>query len=119
MANHRTRPRQDVIVSWLPLYHDMGFIACFLMPVLLRIPLVNMSPFDWVRAPYKLHQAVSQYKGTLTWLPNFAYNFCAHKIRERNLEGVTSLRGAPSSTAPSLSMSKATTSSLKNFRHTA
>ena len=81
-------PAQDVIVSWLPLYHDMGFIACFLMPVLLRIPLVNMSPFDWVRAPYKLHQAVSQYKGTLTWLPNFAFNFCSQKIRERNLEGV-------------------------------
>jgi fatty-acyl-CoA synthase len=79
---------KDVIVSWLPLYHDMGFIACFLLPVLLRIPLVNMSPFDWVRAPYRLYQAVSQYKGTLTWLPNFAYNFCAHKIRERNLEGV-------------------------------
>ncbi|MCK6582926.1 MAG: AMP-binding protein, partial [Anaerolineales bacterium] len=84
----RIDPASDVIVSWLPLYHDMGFIACFLMPVLLRIPLVNMSPFDWVRAPYKLHQAVSQYKGTLTWLPNFAYNFCAHKIRERNLENV-------------------------------
>jgi len=84
----RIDPAQDVIVSWLPLYHDMGFIACFLMPVLLRIPLVNMSPFDWVRAPYRLHQSVSQYKGTLTWLPNFAYNFCAHKIRERNLEGV-------------------------------
>jgi len=84
----RLDPENDVIVSWLPLYHDMGFIACFIMPILLRIPLVNMSPFDWVRAPYKLHQAVSQYKGTLTWLPNFAYNFCAHKIRERNLEGV-------------------------------
>lgn len=82
-------PASDVIVSWLPLYHDMGFIACFLMPVLLRIPLINMSPFDWVRAPYRLHQAVSRYRGTLTWLPNFAYNFCAHKIRERNLEGVS------------------------------
>ncbi len=84
----RIDPEKDIIVSWLPLYHDMGFIACFLMPVLLRIPLVNMSPFDWVRAPYRLHQSISQYKGTLTWLPNFAYNFCAHKVRERNLEGV-------------------------------
>lgn len=80
--------QKDVIVSWLPLYHDMGLIACFLMPVLLRVPLVEMSPFDWVRAPYKLMQSVSQYKGTLTWLPNFAYNFCANKIRERNLENV-------------------------------
>ncbi|MFN3492356.1 MAG: AMP-binding protein, partial [Anaerolineales bacterium] len=80
--------KNDVIVSWLPLYHDMGFIACFIMPVLLQIPLVLMSPFDWVRAPYKLLQSVSQYKGTLSWLPNFAFNFCAQKIRERNLENV-------------------------------
>ncbi len=81
-------PEKDVIVSWLPLYHDMGLISCFLMPVLLRVPVIEMSPFDWVRAPYKLMQSVSQYKGTLSWLPNFAYNFCANKIRERNLEGV-------------------------------
>ena len=81
-------PEKDVIASWLPLYHDMGLISCFLMPVLLRVPVVELSPFDWVRAPYKLMQAVSQYKGTLSWLPNFAYNFCANKIRERNLEGV-------------------------------
>ncbi|MBN2084117.1 MAG: AMP-binding protein [Anaerolineales bacterium] len=78
----------DVVVSWLPLYHDMGLIAGFLMPLLSGIPLVLMSPFDWVRAPYKLMQAVSQHRGTLTWLPNFAFNFCAQKIRDRNLEGV-------------------------------
>ena len=79
---------EDVIVSWLPLYHDMGLIAGFLMPILLGVPLVLMSPFDWVRAPARLLQAVSQYRGTLSWLPNFAYNFCAQKIRERHLEGV-------------------------------
>ena len=79
---------EDVIVSWLPLYHDMGLIAGFLMPILWGIPLVIMSPFEWVRAPYKLMQAVSRYRGTLSWLPNFAYNFCAQKIRERDLVGV-------------------------------
>lgn len=78
----------DVIVSWLPLYHDMGLIAGFLMPILSGIPLVLMSPFDWVRAPYKLFLAISKYRGTLTWLPNFAYNFCAQKIRDRHIEGV-------------------------------
>jgi fatty-acyl-CoA synthase len=78
----------DTIVSWLPLYHDMGLIAGFILPVLRGIPLVLMSPFDWVRAPYKLLQAVSRHRGTLTWLPNFAYNFCAQKIRSRDLEGV-------------------------------
>jgi acyl-CoA synthetase (AMP-forming)/AMP-acid ligase II len=66
----------------------MGLIACWLMPVLTGSHLVIMSPFDWVRAPYRLLQAVSKYKGTLSWLPNFAYNFCAQKIRDRDLEGV-------------------------------
>ena len=78
----------DVIISWLPLYHDMGLIACWLMPILMGSPLVLMSPFDWIRAPHRLLQAVSEYKGTLSWLPNFAYNFCAQKIRNRDLEGV-------------------------------
>jgi fatty-acyl-CoA synthase len=78
----------DVIVSWLPLYHDMGLIAGFIMPILKRIPLVLLSPFDWVRAPQRLLQAVSDYRGTLSWLPNFAYNFCAQKIRSRQLERV-------------------------------
>ncbi len=80
--------QNDVIVSWLPLYHDMGLIAGFILPILTQTPLVLMSPFDWVRAPYKLMQAVSDYKGTLSWLPNFAYNFCAHKIRGRDLTDI-------------------------------
>lgn len=80
--------QSDVIVSWLPLYHDMGLIAAFLMPILLGVPLVIQSPFDWVRAPYRLMQAVSKYKGTLSWLPNFAYNFSAQRVRPRDLEGV-------------------------------
>jgi len=54
----------------------------------MRVPLVLLSPFEWVRAPYKLMQAVTRYHGTLSWLPNFAYNFCAQKIRDRDLEGV-------------------------------
>ena len=80
--------QDDIFVSWLPLYHDMGLIVCWLMPILLGRPLVIMSPFEWIRAPYRLLQAVSRYKGTLSWLPNFAFNFCAQKIRERDLEGV-------------------------------
>jgi acyl-CoA synthetase (AMP-forming)/AMP-acid ligase II len=79
---------QDVIVSWLPLYHDMGLISGFLMPILTGNHLVLLSPFDWVKAPQRLFQAISQYKGTLVWLPNFAYYFCAQKIRDRHLEGV-------------------------------
>jgi acyl-CoA synthetase (AMP-forming)/AMP-acid ligase II len=93
---------EDVIVSWLPLYHDMGLIAGFLMPILTGIPLVLMSPFDWVRAPYRLMQSISKYRATLTWLPNFAYNFCAQKIRDRHMEGVdlSSLRGVINCSEP-------------------
>ncbi|TET82202.1 MAG: fatty acyl-AMP ligase, partial [Anaerolineales bacterium] len=86
-AIHMTH--EDIVVNWLPLYHDMGLIAGFLMPILLRATLVLMSPFDWVRAPHRLLQAVSRYRGTLSWLPNFAYNFCALKVRDRNMEGVS------------------------------
>jgi fatty-acyl-CoA synthase len=78
----------DVIVSWLPLYHDMGLIAGFILPILFGLPLVIMSPFDWVRSPRLLFQAVSKYHGTLSWLPNFAFNFCAQKIRPRDLQDV-------------------------------
>jgi fatty-acyl-CoA synthase len=84
----KLNPESDVIISWLPLYHDMGLIASFIMPILCGVPLVLMSPFDWVRAPYRLLQSVSRYKGTLTWLPNFAYNFCAQKIRNRDIKDV-------------------------------
>ena len=78
----------DVIVSWLPLYHDMGLIAGFILPLMAGVPLVLMSPFDWVQHPALLFRAIHDYRGTLCWLPNFAYNHCARRIRERDVEGV-------------------------------
>lgn len=85
---------EDVIVSWLPLYHDMGLIAGFLLPLIQGVPLVLMSPFDWVAHPAMLLRAIHDYHGTLCWLPNFAYNHMARRIRERDFEAVslTSMR---------------------------
>jgi len=93
---------KDVVASWLPLYHDMGLIAGFIMPILSGIPLVLMSPFDWVRAPYKLMHSITKYQATLLWLPNFAYNFFAQKIRNRHLEDVdlSSLRAVINCSEP-------------------
>jgi acyl-CoA synthetase (AMP-forming)/AMP-acid ligase II len=53
-------------------------------------------------APYRLLQAITRYHGTLCWLPNFAYNFCAQKIRARDLEGVdlSSLRAVINCSEP-------------------
>ncbi len=79
----------DVIVSWLPLYHDMGLIAGFLMPLIQGVPLVLMSPFDWVKRPAMLLRAINDYQGTLCWLPNFAYNHMARRIRKRDVEGIS------------------------------
>lgn len=79
----------DVIVSWLPLYHDMGLIAGFLLPIIQGIPLVLMSPFDWVSHPALLLKAIDKQQGTLCWLPNFAYNHCARRIRRRDKAGLS------------------------------
>ena len=80
---------KDVVVSWLPLYHDMGLIAGFLLPLVQGVPLVLMSPFDWVRHPALLLTAIDRYKGTLTWLPNFAYNHMARRVRDRDIAGIS------------------------------
>lgn len=68
---------EDKIASWLPLYHDMGLIAGFVLPITQGIPLILMSPFHWVRDPKVLLMAVQAHRATLCWLPNFAYNFMA------------------------------------------
>ncbi len=79
----------DVVVSWLPLYHDMGLIAGFMLPLVQGVTLVLMSPFDWVQHPALLFQAIHDHQGTLCWLPNFAYNHCARRVRGRDLEGLS------------------------------
>ena len=67
----------DVIISWLPLYHDMGFVAAFLLPLIAGRPFVQLSQFDWVARPYLLLKAIHQHRATLCWMPNFAFAFMA------------------------------------------
>ena len=65
----------DRVYSWLPLYHDMGLIACFMLPMVCHVPLVMESPLDWVMQPETMLQIISEYKCTLAWMPNFAFQF--------------------------------------------
>ena len=78
----------DVVVSWLPLYHDMGLIAGCLLPLVQGLPLVLMSPFDWVKRPALLLRAIHDHGGTLCWLPNFAYIHSARRVLDREIHGV-------------------------------
>jgi acyl-CoA synthetase (AMP-forming)/AMP-acid ligase II len=76
----------DKVVSWLPLYHDMGLIAAFHLPLASGIPLVQLDPFEWIAAPTILLDAVSAERGTLTWLPNFAFNVLTDRVIEEELD---------------------------------
>ncbi|HXJ57335.1 MAG TPA: AMP-binding protein [Verrucomicrobiae bacterium] len=76
----------DKVVSWLPLYHDMGLIAAFHLSLGLGVPLVQMDPFEWVQAPALFIEALAREGGTISWLPNFAYNFMADRIRDLDPE---------------------------------
>ena len=64
----------DVIASWLPLYHDMGLIACLVMPTYTATPFAHLDPFYWVSDPETLFLEIEREKATLTWLPNFAFD---------------------------------------------
>ena len=78
----------DKIVSWLPLYHDMGLIAAFHLPLIFGIPSIQIDPFQWAMAPSLLLEAITQERATVMWLPNFAFNMMALKIRDEDLDEV-------------------------------
>ena len=66
-------PARDRIISWLPLYHDMGYVACFVMPILLGIDVVMMDPVTWVQSPELLFDAIERHQGTICYMPNFGF----------------------------------------------
>jgi acyl-CoA synthetase (AMP-forming)/AMP-acid ligase II len=78
----------DVAVSWLPLYHDMGLIGLMLGSLYWGIPLVALSPIDFLRRPVRWLRALSEHRGTVSAGPNFAYSLAARKIREEELQGI-------------------------------
>lgn len=79
---------EDVFVSWLPLYHDMGLIGAWFGALYFAMPLVLMSPLAFLARPARWLQAISRHRGTLTAAPNFAYELCAKKLDDAELAGL-------------------------------
>ncbi|HXR65552.1 MAG TPA: AMP-binding protein, partial [Ktedonobacteraceae bacterium] len=71
---------QSVGVSWAPMFHDMGLIACILHALHAGFPMVLMAPTAFLQRPLRWLQAMSRYGGTFSCAPNFAYELCISRI---------------------------------------
>jgi acyl-CoA synthetase (AMP-forming)/AMP-acid ligase II len=69
----------DVSVSWLPPYHDMGLIGSTITPLATEFPAVFMTPLAFLRRPLSWLQTISRFRGTISGAPNFAYALCVAK----------------------------------------
>jgi len=83
----QVRP-DDVTICWLPLYHDMGLIGCWLFSLYFDLPITVLSPLAFLRRPERWLRALHRQRGTLSPAPNFAYELCVRKIDDRALAGL-------------------------------
>ncbi len=70
----------DAIVSWLPIYHDMGLIACSMVPLVIGQTVTILDPFQWVGRPATLFDAIQRYDGKFVWMPNFAFEHMTRAV---------------------------------------
>ena len=74
----------DVLVSWLPLFHDMGLIGKVLQNAYAGSHLVLMPPLAFVQRPARWLRAITRYRGTVSGAPNFAYDLCVRRVPEED-----------------------------------
>ncbi|HWI66235.1 MAG TPA: fatty acyl-AMP ligase, partial [Symbiobacteriaceae bacterium] len=70
---------ESSVVSWLPMYHDMGLVGTIILPVYVGAPCYKMSPAAFLQRPMRWLQAITRYRGRITAGPNFAYDLCVSK----------------------------------------
>ena len=78
----------DVGISWLPLYHDMGLIGAWLTLLHFGVPVAVMSPLAFLMRPERWLQAFHKHRGTIAAAPNFAYELCSRKVADKDIQGV-------------------------------
>lgn len=67
------------MVSWLPVFHDMGLIGCVLQPMLHGCSTILMAPAAFLQRPVRWLQAISRFRGHTSGGPNFAYDLCVRR----------------------------------------
>ncbi|MFK8112811.1 MAG: aminotransferase class I/II-fold pyridoxal phosphate-dependent enzyme [Rubripirellula sp.] len=86
---HGFEPKGQICgMSWLPTYHDMGLVGGIVMPLYMGKCCVLTSPMTFLQRPVRWLQAISKYKVTISGGPNFAYQLCADKISDQEMQGV-------------------------------
>jgi acyl-CoA synthetase (AMP-forming)/AMP-acid ligase II len=78
----------DVVVGWVPFYHDLGIIGDVLTPLLCGIPSVAISTFYWLTRPASLMEAIHRYRGSVCTMPNFAFMYCVTRIRDEQMQAL-------------------------------
>ncbi|MFA9420721.1 MAG: AMP-binding protein [Gammaproteobacteria bacterium] len=78
----------DIFISWLPLYHDMGLIGAWLGSMYFAMLLVVMSPLSFLSRPKSWLWAIHQYRGTLSASPNFGYELCLKRLNDEDIKGL-------------------------------
>ncbi|MBA0048842.1 fatty acyl-AMP ligase [Mycobacteroides sp. LB1] len=75
-------PESDVVVSWLPLFHDMGMMGYLIVPMCQGLSTVSVTPMDFLGDPLLWAELISTYRGSMTAGPNFAYSLLARRLRK-------------------------------------
>ncbi|RZS40809.1 fatty-acyl-CoA synthase [Herbihabitans rhizosphaerae] len=71
---------EDIMVSWLPMFHDMGMVGFFTVPMTLGVELVKITPIEFLGAPLLWAELISRYQATITAAPNFAYAMLGRRL---------------------------------------
>jgi fatty-acyl-CoA synthase len=78
----------DIAVSWLPLYHDMGLIGSWLGALYFGIPIVILSPLAFLSRPARWLSALHVHRGTLSAAPNFAFDLCVRRMTDAEIQAL-------------------------------
>jgi fatty-acyl-CoA synthase len=82
------RRDDDLGVSWLPLYHDMGLIGFILGPLIMDIPVVILPTASFARGPKVWLETISKYRATITYAPNFAFALAIKRLKPKDLDAL-------------------------------